>query len=76
MGLPIQGAQVVIVAFLSTLLALLALGLRLWSRRLQGVALAFNDYMAVAAMVIATATVSVCLAGKATRVSPKVPARS
>ncbi|KAI1366368.1 hypothetical protein F5Y08DRAFT_136854 [Xylaria arbuscula] len=62
MGLPIQGAQVVIVAFLSTPLALLALGLRLWSRRLQGMALAFNDYIVIVATLIATATVSICLA--------------
>ncbi|KAI1746318.1 hypothetical protein F4680DRAFT_401065 [Xylaria scruposa] len=62
MGLPIQGAQVVIVSFISTPLAMIALGLRLWSRRLQRVSLAFNDYMAIMAMVLATAEVSVCLA--------------
>ncbi|KAI0552561.1 hypothetical protein F4679DRAFT_581464 [Xylaria curta] len=61
MGLPIQGTQVVIVSFISTPLAMIALGLRLWSRRLQRVSLAFNDYMAITAMVLATATVSVCL---------------
>ncbi|TRX92989.1 hypothetical protein FHL15_006127 [Xylaria flabelliformis] len=64
MGLPIEGTQVVIVSFISTPLAMIALGLRLWSRRLQGVSFAFNDYMAIIAMVLATATVSVCLAGK------------
>ncbi|KAI8952616.1 hypothetical protein F4801DRAFT_214981 [Xylaria longipes] len=61
MGLPIQGVQVVIVAFIGTL-AITALGLRLWSRKLQRITLAFNDYMAILAMILATATVSICLA--------------
>ncbi|KAF2970765.1 hypothetical protein GQX73_g2805 [Xylaria multiplex] len=64
MGISIQGAHVVIVAFITTPLAIVALGLRLWSRRLQKVALGFNDYMAIQAMIFAAATVSVVLAGK------------
>lgn len=67
MSLPIQGAQVVIVGFISTPLAMIALALRLWSRRIQRVSFAFNDYMAIIATVLATATVSVCVAGKVPR---------
>ncbi|KAK5634996.1 hypothetical protein RRF57_010708 [Xylaria bambusicola] len=58
MGLNNESVQVTVAAFIGTPLALIALGLRLWSRRVQRVSLAFNDYMAIVAMVLASATVS------------------
>ncbi|KAI0518555.1 hypothetical protein F5B22DRAFT_599651 [Xylaria bambusicola] len=62
MGLNNESTQIVAAAFIGTPLALAALGLRLWSRRLQRVSLAFNDYIAIVATVLASATVSLCLA--------------
>ncbi|KAH8164262.1 hypothetical protein CIB48_g3953 [Xylaria polymorpha] len=64
MGLTIQAAQLVVVALISTPLATIALGLRLWSRKLQRMPLAFDDYMAILALVLAVATVFTCLSGK------------
>jgi len=64
MGLPIHGSQIIAVSFISVGLAMTALVLRLWSRRLQGVSLAFNDYMAIVAMVFAAGMVSLFLLGK------------
>ncbi|ROW06270.1 hypothetical protein VPNG_08079 [Cytospora leucostoma] len=62
MGLPLGVIQVAVVAFITTPFAIGALLLRLWSRYLQGLALVFNDYMAIVAMVLAAGAVSVFLA--------------
>ena len=63
MTLPLGAVQVIAVSSITTTLAIIALGLRLWSRRIQNAPLAFNDYMAIMAMVLAAGTVSVFLAG-------------
>ncbi|KAI0198324.1 hypothetical protein F4808DRAFT_462803 [Astrocystis sublimbata] len=62
MGVTIEGVKVAVTGLISTPLAILALGLRLWSRRIQKNPLAFNDYMAIIALILAAAIVSLCLA--------------
>ncbi|KAI1823142.1 hypothetical protein F4861DRAFT_343501 [Xylaria intraflava] len=61
MGVPAHGVPVLIVGFVFSFLAIATLGLRLWSRRLQGVALAFNDYAAILATILSVGTVIVCM---------------
>lgn len=56
--------QVTIIGFITNVLAIVALGLRLWSRRIQKSRLAFNDYMAIMATVLTTGIVACCIAGK------------
>ena len=53
MTLPLGAVQVIAVSSITTTLAIIALGLRLWSKRIQNAPLAFNDYMAIMAMVLA-----------------------
>ncbi|KAI1075918.1 hypothetical protein F5B20DRAFT_558382 [Whalleya microplaca] len=62
MSLSSGGVRVVILGFVMTPLALAALALRLWSRRIQRMNLQFNDYMAIIATVLTIGTVAVCLA--------------
>ncbi|KAI1505915.1 hypothetical protein F5X99DRAFT_366534 [Biscogniauxia marginata] len=62
MVLSLGATQVVVVGFITTPLAFMALGLRLWSRRIQRSSLAFNDYMSIVAMIFAIGTVSLCIA--------------
>lgn len=64
MTLPLGAVQVTVVSFITAPLAIITLSLRLWSRYLQNLPLAFHDYMAIVAMVLAAATVSVFLAGE------------
>ncbi|KAI1352215.1 hypothetical protein F5Y01DRAFT_304100 [Xylaria sp. FL0043] len=52
MKLPLGAVQVIIVGFITTALAIIALFLRLWSRRIQKVPLVFNDYMVIAGLVL------------------------
>lgn len=64
MTLPLGAIQVTVVSFITVPPAIVATFLRIWSRRLQNLPLGFHDYMAIVAMVLAAATVSVFLAGK------------
>ncbi|KAI1178498.1 hypothetical protein F4777DRAFT_576032 [Nemania sp. FL0916] len=57
-----RGALVAVVTFFGAFLAIIAVGLRLWSRRLQRLSLAFNDYMAILALVVTIADCSTTLA--------------
>lgn len=64
MGLPLGAVQLVVVALITSAMAIIALSLRLWSRRLQNLALSIHDYFAITAMVLAAGDVSVFLMGK------------
>lgn len=61
------GIQVMIVGVVMNVFAIIAVGLRLWSRRIQGLSLEFNDYMAIIAVILTTGLVICCLFGKAPR---------
>ncbi|KAI1331459.1 hypothetical protein F5Y16DRAFT_422985 [Xylariaceae sp. FL0255] len=61
MALIIQDVQVLIVVFISLPLTVFALGMRLWSRSLQRLALKFNDYMAITGAIFATIVAATCL---------------
>ncbi|KAI0197912.1 hypothetical protein F4808DRAFT_437520 [Astrocystis sublimbata] len=62
MGATYQGTQVAVTALVSTPLAILALGLRIWSRRLLRMSLGFNDYMVILAMIFAIGLVGILIA--------------
>ena len=53
MGLTLIAKQGVIVLTISMALALLSIGLRIWSRQLKGARLLFSDYMVIVATVLA-----------------------
>ncbi|KAG6361353.1 hypothetical protein INS49_009578 [Diaporthe citri] len=61
MTLPLGATQVAVVSFITMAFAIVATLLRIWSRRLQNLPLGFHDYMAIVAMFLAAATVSVFL---------------
>ncbi|KAI1633637.1 hypothetical protein F4809DRAFT_652406 [Biscogniauxia mediterranea] len=65
MYLSISGIHIsiVVIGFILTPLAIAALRVRLWSGWIQQASLAFNDYMAIVAMVFATSTAIICLVG-------------
>ncbi|KAI1496432.1 hypothetical protein F5X99DRAFT_400466 [Biscogniauxia marginata] len=52
MALTLIAIQDAVVLFIAVVLAIIALGLRIWSRRIMKIPLAFNDYMAIAAMIL------------------------
>lgn len=62
MALPWGAIQVTIISFVIMPLAIATTFLRLWSRRLKNQSLGFPDYMALVALLLAAATVSVFLA--------------
>jgi uncharacterized membrane protein YjjP (DUF1212 family) len=66
MTLPWGAIRVTVVSSVAMSLAIAASFLRIWSRRLQRQPLAFDDYMALVAIFLAAATVSVFLVGKFT----------
>ncbi|KAI1213679.1 uncharacterized protein F4807DRAFT_196098 [Annulohypoxylon truncatum] len=53
MELTLIAIRTAIVLSISTTLAIIAVGLRLWSRKLMGTPLAFNDYMVIIATILA-----------------------
>ncbi|KAI0539636.1 hypothetical protein GGR58DRAFT_499870 [Xylaria digitata] len=55
MPFSLGGIQVVVVIFILTPFSIAALGLRLWSRSIKNASLAFNDYMAILALIFAIA---------------------
>lgn len=65
MALPLAAIQLAIISFIAISLAIVALGLRLWSRRILEQRLVFHDYMAIVAMLFTAGAVSVFLAGTA-----------
>ncbi|OJZ81564.1 hypothetical protein ASPFODRAFT_75118 [Aspergillus luchuensis CBS 106.47] len=62
MTLPLGAVRVAVVSFIVGPMAIIAVALRLWSRYLQGRKLAANDYLALVALVLAEAALSVFLA--------------
>lgn len=50
------GVKTIAISSITTALAMLALGLRLWSRRSLRLRLVFSDYAAMAALVFLSAT--------------------
>lgn len=64
MGLPLGAVQLAAISFVTSAMAIIALALRLWSRRLQNTPLAVHDYFAMMAMLLAAGAVSVFLVGK------------
>lgn len=69
MALPLTpgGLQVVIVSVTFTIPPLVAIVLRIWARCLMKKPLAFNDYMAIIAMVLAAGFVSLTIASRLSR---------
>lgn len=65
MPLALGGLQVTVVGIILITFSLVAIVLRVWARRVIKTPLAFNDYMAIAAMVFATALVSGSVVGEA-----------
>jgi hypothetical protein len=66
MALTSAATEVVVVACVTGKLAIMALNLRLWSRRMQNIRLGFSDYAVIAAMMFTAATLSLyvlCRAG-------------
>lgn len=57
------GMQVTVVCIVSASLSLIFIGLRLWSRHILQTTLAFNDYMAIVAMVLTGAMLSTFILG-------------
>ncbi|KAI1385850.1 uncharacterized protein F4822DRAFT_356071 [Hypoxylon trugodes] len=62
MALALGAVQVAIVSFIFTTFSIIALALRLWSRRILRLSFVFNDYMAILALALALGAVSVFLA--------------
>ncbi|ROW16455.1 hypothetical protein VPNG_02754 [Cytospora leucostoma] len=58
MSLPIGAVRVIIVVFVFTILDFIAIGLRVWSRYIQRLPLALNDWMAILALIFATGSVT------------------
>ena len=52
MTLTLIAIQCTIILFIGTTLAIVAIGIRVWSRHIMKVSLAFNDYMAFAAVLL------------------------
>ncbi|KAI2637748.1 hypothetical protein GGS26DRAFT_544993 [Hypomontagnella submonticulosa] len=67
MAIPSEALQVVAVSLTALTLSIIATGLRIWSRRLQKVPLAFNDYMVFVGLVLTigslSSTISACFVG-------------
>lgn len=63
MTLPLGAVQLTVVSFIVGPMPIVAVALRLWSRHLQNTRLAIHDYLALAALLLAEACVSVFLAG-------------
>ncbi|KAI0601485.1 hypothetical protein F4775DRAFT_582067 [Biscogniauxia sp. FL1348] len=61
MALPLGAIKVIVTGFITIILSFVALGCRIWSRRMLKLPLAFNDYMAIAATIFALGTVLVFL---------------
>ena len=51
MGIPSKGLQVIVIESVMLALDFVVIGLRLWSRRLQGKSLEFNDYSILVGLV-------------------------
>lgn len=64
MTLPLGAIQLAVVSLIVAPLSIVAVALRLWSRYLQNTRLAIHDYLAIAALLLAEACVSIFLAGK------------
>ncbi|KAI1396385.1 hypothetical protein F4819DRAFT_135417 [Hypoxylon fuscum] len=62
MALTLIATQVAVVLLVIASLAYISLGLRIWSRRIMNIPLAFNDYMAILAMLLTTGTIANSLA--------------
>lgn len=60
LGLSWGGAKVLIIGFITTPLAVIALGMRLWSRQILKNRLRFSDYMVIVGFLFAIATVAIC----------------
>lgn len=63
MTLPLGAIQLAVVSLIVGPMSIVAVALRLWSRYLQNTRLAIHDYLAIAALFLAEACVSVFLAG-------------
>lgn len=63
MSLSAGAIQLAIVSFIAVSLAIVALGLRLWSRHILEQRLVFHGYMAIVAMLFTAGAVSIFLAG-------------
>lgn len=63
MALPLGATQLVVVLFIVGAMPIVAVALRLWSRYLQNMKLANHDYLALTALLLAEACVSVFLVG-------------
>ncbi|KAK0634285.1 hypothetical protein B0T17DRAFT_1739 [Bombardia bombarda] len=61
MALPPTIVGINVVIFITTIFAVTALGLRLWSNRIRRAPLIFSDYMAIVATIFAAGTAGVCL---------------
>ncbi|KAI5923169.1 hypothetical protein F4810DRAFT_226154 [Camillea tinctor] len=59
MALALGAIQVIVVAFITITLSFIALGCRLWSRRILKLPLVFNDYMAIVATIFSLGAVLV-----------------
>lgn len=46
-----QGVKIIVISIISLVPAAIAVGFRIWARRIKGVTLALNDYAIVAALV-------------------------
>lgn len=64
MAIPSEALQVVAVSLTALTLSIIATGLRIWSRRLQKVPLAFNDYMVFVGLVLTIGSLSSTISGK------------
>lgn len=64
MTLPLGAIQLAVVSCITTAMAIIAILLRLWSRRLQNHSLVMHDYLALAGMFFTACTVSVYLTGE------------
>lgn len=58
------GVKTIVISAITTALAILALSLRLWSRRSLKLRLAFSDYAAIAALIFLSATNALAIASK------------
>lgn len=64
MTLALGGVQVTVVGIVMTCFSIIAVGFRLWSRHLTKMRLAFNDYMAVLALILTIGMASDFISGK------------
>lgn len=64
MALPSEAIQVIVVSFTTVAMAIVAIMFRLWSRYLQNQSLVIHDYLVLAGMLFAAATLAVLVAGE------------